>query len=226
MKESPRYSLPNGQPRGATLFLTYRIYGSLPREAMKKLAYENHRLKTEPPRPNESPRDRALREDKALFAIADDALDSTRRNPQWLSNDSIAQAILENLFFHAEKSYSLWAFTVMPNHVHVLLEPLNAASANLKEEDASTVSQITHTLKSFTAHRANEILKHKGAFWEAASYDQWIRDASEFARTVEYIERNPVKARLVNSPMKWRWSSATFARAADGTCLNQIAKLG
>jgi len=225
MKEFYRRRLPHWQPHGAIIFLTYRLYGSLPREAFEKLAEEKRRLEKEPPRPNESRRERTLRESMGMFALADDALDSARKQPQWLARDDIAEIVLENLFFRAEKSYRLWAFAIMPNHVHTLVEPLgNAPNADSEEKDFIALAQITHALKSFTAHRANEILKRTGTFWERESYDHWVRDAKEFARVVEYIENNPVKAGLVDSPEQWRWSSAAFERGEDGTCVNQRAK--
>jgi len=225
MKQFYRRRLPHWQPPGAILFLTYRLYGSLPREAFEKLAAEKRRLEKEPPRPDESHRERVLREGTGLFALADDALDSARRNPQWLARDDVAEIILENLFFRAEKLYRLWAFAIMPNHVHALVEPLgNAPSADSEEKDFAALAQIAHALKSFTAHRANKTLKREGAFWETESYDHWVRDAEDFARVVEYIENNPVKAGLVKSPEQWCWSSVVFDRGEDGSCINQRAK--
>jgi putative transposase len=207
-----------GSHSGPALFLTYRIYGALPRETMRRIAVEKRHLANET-RSDESPGERARRIDKILFAMADDALDTAHTNPRWLDNTLVAEAIQENLFFHANKSYRLWAFVVMPNHVHALVEPIKQLGQHAELVPDS--SQIVHSLKSFTAHRANEILNRKGVFWETATYEQWIRDAAEFSRTIEYIERNPVKARFVSSPKKWLWSSAANAREADGTCANR-----
>ena len=184
------------------LFLTYRLFGSLPRPTYRKVADERRRLKAEPPRPNESADDRMAREFDAWFAIADDMLDSARTNSQWLTRDDIALIILENIFFQAAKLYRLWAFAIMPTHVHALLEP--------RAQNSAAQAQITHALKNFTAHRANQVLNRHGAFWETETYTRWVRDAKDFERTAEYIERNPVKARLVKSPAQWRWRPCTF----------------
>lgn len=227
MDEVSRSHLPHWQPRGAILFLTYRLYGSLPREAYERLAEEKRRFENGLPNPDESRRDRAWRTGKELFAFADVALDSAERNPQWLLRADVAEIVLENLFFRNEKLYRLWAFVIMPNHVHALLEPLGKASNPIfGEEDSAAVAPITHALKSFTAHRANEILNREGAFWEAESYVYWILEANEFTQLVEYIENNPVKAGIVRSPKQWRWSSAAFERAKNGNCTNRIAKCG
>jgi type I restriction enzyme R subunit len=45
-------------------------------------------------------------------------------------------------------------------------------------------------------------------FWQAESYDHWVRDDLERERIAGYIENNPVKAGLVDSAEKYRWSSA------------------
>ena len=65
-----------------------------------------------------------------------------------------------------------------------------------------------HSLKSYTAHRANQLLQRTGAFWQRESYDHWVRDDDELERIVSYIARNPVTAGLCAEPHLWRYSSA------------------
>jgi len=85
----------------------------------------------------------------------------------------------------------------MANHVHVLLLPLIAPS------------RLLQSLKGHTAREANLILDRTGRkFWQAESYDHWVRDDVELERIIAYIENNPVKAGLVDSADKYRWSSA------------------
>jgi len=66
-----RRRLPHWQPPGATIFLTWRLFGSLPQEALDRLAAERRSLEKQPIRPDETTRDRALRHGKRLFALAD-----------------------------------------------------------------------------------------------------------------------------------------------------------
>ena len=65
-----------------------------------------------------------------------------------------------------------------------------------------------HSLKSYTANRANEVLGRSGQFWQHESYDHWVRDTDELCRIAEYISLNPVKAGLVTRPEEWYFSSA------------------
>jgi type I restriction enzyme R subunit/putative DNA methylase len=84
----------------------------------------------------------------------------------------------------------------MPNHVHLLLTPLISGS------------KLMQSIKGFTAREANRILGFTGQpFWQAESYDHWVRNDAEFSRIANYIEENPVRARLARSADDYRWSS-------------------
>jgi putative transposase len=224
MRTFYRRYLPHWQPPGAVIFVTYRLFGSLPQTILNQLTEEKQRLEQQSSHPGESKRESALRLSKCLFAITDNALDLGGHGPQWLSRNDIADLIIENIFHHRGKLFRLWAFVVMPNHVHLLLEPLainKPLGAELDNDNFVALERITHALKSYTSKRANQILNREGVFWQAESYDHWVRDEPEFERIVQYIENNPVKAGFVDSSEKWHWSSAAFERGEDGVCINQ-----
>jgi REP element-mobilizing transposase RayT len=98
-----RRRLPHWQPEGASLFVTWRLFGSLPR------SFRFSGDKT----PDEQ------------FLETDRFLDSAKVGPLWLKDPQIANLIVESLRHGAEelKQYELHAFVVMVNHVHVLLRP-------------------------------------------------------------------------------------------------------
>jgi len=65
--------------------------------------------------------------------------------------------------------YDLHAYVVMSNHVHLLITP------------HEPLSKITHSLKRFTARKANELLGLTGQpFWQDESYDHLVRNAEGF----------------------------------------------
>jgi putative transposase len=137
-------------------------------------------------------------------------LDTTRIGPQYLLRPEIAAVVTRSIQRGVSLGhYELRAWVVMANHVHVLLLPLIAPS------------RLLQSLKGCTAREANLILGLTGRkFWQAESYDHWIRDDSELERVAAYIENNPVKAGLVDSADKYPWSSAgrsveTILDAAD-----------
>jgi REP element-mobilizing transposase RayT len=115
----------------------------------------------------------------------------------YLSQDNIAN-LVANSFTHFDNvRYRLHAWCIMPNHVHVIVEPI----ANYD------LLKIIHSWKSFTAHRANDILGRTGAFWQADAYNHIIRSKREYIFQVRYTWENPDKARLQN--WKWRWKVNT-----------------
>ena len=88
----------------------------------------------------------------------------------------------------------------MPNHIHFLATPLE----NIE------LSEIAHSIKSYTAHEANKLLNRNGQFWQHEPFDRYIRNRKHFVNVIEYIENNPVKARLCEKPKDWRFSSAFY----------------
>jgi hypothetical protein len=64
-------------------------------------------------------------------------------------------------------------------------------------------------IKGSSAREANLLLGRTGKpFWLYKSYDHCVRDTDELNRIIHYVERNPVKAGLVDSAGAWSWSSA------------------
>jgi REP element-mobilizing transposase RayT len=115
----------------------------------------------------------------------------------WLKDSTIA-ALIENAMLHFDgERYRMLAWCVMPNHVHAVLEPI----------EENRLGTIVQTWKSFSAKKANSVLDRSGPFWHKDYFDRFIRDEGHLARTVEYVERNPVKAGLASTPSAWLWSS-------------------
>jgi REP element-mobilizing transposase RayT len=123
----------------------------------------------------------------------------------YLKQEPIAQAVLASLRRGETLGhYDLRAWVIMGNHVHVLLLP------------KVPPSRLLQSLKGSTARDANRLLGKTGSFWQAESYDHWVRDESEFLPVVRYIENNPVRAGLVARAEDYPWSSAGRSpRGAD-----------
>jgi REP element-mobilizing transposase RayT len=129
----------------------------------------------------------------------DRALAAETSHPCWLKEDPVAQCVIDALHC-GERTlhlYTLRSWVVMPNHVHILIEP------------KAPLPKITKSIKTFTARKANEILGRTGEpFWQDESFDRWVRDRQEFEKIAAYIECKPVTAGLVKRAEEWRWSSA------------------
>ena len=110
----------------------------------------------------------------------------------------VAELVRDSLFFHNGKKYELVAWVIMPNHVHVLLLPLEEIELEV----------IMHSIKSYTAHEVNKLLARTGQLWERESFDRYIRNETHRRNVIQYIEMNPVKARLCVEVGDWEFSSA------------------
>ena len=118
-----RRRLPHWQPAGATIFVTYRLADSLPVEVLAELRASRALLSTEPLRTKETEEDRSIRISKQMFGQMDTAL-TTVSSPKWLGERTIAMLIRDNLKYWNDTYYHLHRYVIMPNHVHILIEPL------------------------------------------------------------------------------------------------------
>jgi putative transposase len=95
-----RRRLPHFQPEGEYLFVTWRLYGSLPVEPPDIIyATPGHQFVA---------RDRDLARNSEI---------------QWLSDTRVARQVVESIRGGEGRLYELHAWVVMPNHVHLLILP-------------------------------------------------------------------------------------------------------
>jgi REP element-mobilizing transposase RayT len=96
--------------------------------------------------------------------------------------------------------FHLHAWVVMPNHVHIVFEPLGG----------SRVGRLVATWKTVSAKRilGRASQGRPQTLWQVDYFDRFIRDARHYALAIDYIHRNPVMAGLVERAEHWPWSSA------------------
>ncbi len=229
-----RRNLPHWYVPGAAHFVTYRLAGTIPASVMRQWRSERESHIQGDHSADVNRVDFKARAHKRFFAQYDRYLDS-HSDIAWLANREVAAVIRENLYRHHGTKYHLLAYCVMPNHVHVLLQPIdehrsgkqpflsphgqNCASNVVSDElpdRLSPLARIMHSLKSYTANRCNQELGRLGQFWQHESYDHWVRDDEELGRILEYIRFNPVSANLVSLPQEWIFSSAYDRFLLDG----------
>ena len=201
----PEYErhLPHIQPPGATLFVTFRLAGTIPRAVLERLkaeATERERLLRQTAVPDTLPRF-LYEEQKRQFARWDKLLDRAEYGPLWLKQPEIAAVVVDSLHYLDGKVYDMDAFCVMPNHGHIVIRPLKTGDGRYHP-----LQKIMHSFKRYTARQANKILGREGAFWQHESYDHVVRNRQEWERIVAYVINNPVKAGLVESWADWPWT--------------------
>jgi len=215
-REFYRRYLPHWQPPDATLFVTFRLAGSLPQIVIEELRNGREAAK----RKLAQITDRIQREkqdyidERSSFGRWDEALDRNPRGPHWLGQPEIAEIVAEALQYRDGKVYDLLAYCIMPNHVHVVFVVGRTASPSYEgsrnaipaNSDPIPLQTIMQSLKRHTARQANLKLGRQGTFWQEENYDHVPRDSRELERIVQYVLNNPVKAGLVDRWEDWRWS--------------------
>lgn len=94
----------------------------------------------------------------------------------------------------------IFAYTIMPNHWHLLLAPKKDGDLALFMHWLST----THTRR---VHVATKTVG--GGHLYQGRYKSFIVDSDRYFLTlIKYIERNPVRAKLVRACENWQWGSA------------------
>lgn len=187
--KDPRYwhsrgYLPHFDQEGFTQFITFRLGDSVPKDVLERWGEELERGEIT---------------DATHRRRIEHYLDQNY-GAAYLRDPRIAGMVQEALLKFDGERYRLLSWVIMPNHGHVILSPIVGFS----------ISEIMHSIKSYTAHEANKILDRTGQFWAKEYFDRYIRDQRHFANTVAYIENNPVKARLCKAPEQWPYSSAFF----------------
>ncbi len=219
-KQFHRRKLPHRHSPGSTIFVTYRLFGSIPRAVIEKWKEDKRLLNVERLRLKAcNPNWRKILDDleqdfrRRWFGKFEDAL-HLERGPLWLKDPGIAAIVANSLHYLDGQSYKLHAFCILCNHVHALFTPhLNERSLHEVrgnpgrfESDDPPLDVIMKSLKGYTAREANKLLGRKGQFWEAESFDHEVRNSQEFVRIKNYILNNPVKAGLVKNWRDWKWS--------------------
>ncbi len=214
--------LPHVESAQLIQHVTFHLADSLPKEAVERLEAELKCLPVE-------------KQDVERRKRVEAWLDAGHGSCV-LREPGVGTMVQDSFLFFDGQRYRLLAWVVMPNHVHVLFQPM----------PGWTVAKIVASWKKFTARkicdhrrsanlpigpgekagnanlpigsgpRDEEAIRENGApVWHREYWDRYMRNENHLAQAIEYIHQNPVKARLVNSPEEWLWSSAA-ANREDG----------
>jgi REP element-mobilizing transposase RayT len=183
--------LPHRDETGLLQAITIRLADSLPQSKLRQLEEE-------------------------LKHLPEDKRDAHRRATieKWLDagmgccalRHPAVAGIVQNALFHADGlRYRLLAWCIMPNHAHILIQPL------------TSLTRIVQAWKGFMGNWAMSHNVELGLgipgkrFWQREMWDRYIRDETHLRNAIMYIHENPVKVRLCRVPEAWRWSDAFLA---------------
>jgi putative transposase len=197
-----RRKLPHWVQDGATYFITFRLADSLPQERLDELERMREQWERDHPPPRmEVDLQRFQRES---MQRVDDWLDAGS-GQCWLRDPACASIVTRAMHHFDGERYFLSSYCVMPNHVHLTVQPLPGYEP----------SDVLKSWKGFTAREINKRLAHTGSVWEPESYDTLVRDAEHLWKVLRYIGKNPIKAGIPEN-LRVRWVCPLWAQAGFG----------
>jgi len=121
-----------------------------------------------------------------------------RRQATFFSDDDY-QAYIDLMAEWCKKyDVAIWAYCLMPNHIHLIAVPEKADNLRLAIGEAH---------RRYT-RRINFKKDWRGHLWQER-FASFIMDEPHLLACARYIENNPVRARLVENAHEWPWSSAS-----------------
>ena len=207
-----RRNLPHIHPKNATFFITFLLAGAIPLSVIKNIQQEKIKqfkiLKQKFPSGKLSIKMYNI--SIKAFDKIDKYLDTNSRGPTWLSEKALSQIVADKMHEIDGIRYELIAYTIMCNHVHLLINTTGFNTSTSMKKFGKTknypLADSMRLLKGSTSRACNNTLGRKGAFWHHESYDHFVRNEEELNRIVKYIVNNPIKAGLVDDWQDWKFT--------------------
>ncbi|MFP4192841.1 MAG: DNA methyltransferase [Candidatus Hydrogenedentota bacterium] len=180
-------NLPHWRQPGVTYFVTWRTADSMPKDRVEQWAAEREAWLKKHPEPWD---EKTKAEYDRLFLVRWEQWLDEAHGECVLRRPDIRKVVENSLRCYDGSQYELTEYVVAPNHVHVLVKPL----------EGYELSDIVQAWKSVTAHAINKALGRKGSFWRKESFDHIVRNPAEFERIRQYI-RNHDTVEAAPSPL-------------------------
>ena len=118
--------------------------------------------------------------------------------------------VLQCAIHDHERKIDLYIAVVMPEHVHMIFNPL----VDGEHKQVRSLADILNGIKGASAHKVNKVLDRKGKLWQEESFDHVLRSSESLDQKVEYVRQNPVRRGLVSSPGEypWLWVAPRFRK--------------
>jgi REP element-mobilizing transposase RayT len=168
-------NLPHWRQDGVLYFVTFRLADSLPADKIRSLQLEREAwLRSH----GASPTPQAEKEYWKLFGSRLQEFLDAGHGTCLLAKPDVRHIVEDSLRHFDGERYELGRFAVAPNHVHVVVRPLNE----------HVLSGLLQAWKSYTARKVNAALGYSGQVWQKESYDHIVRSASALWHIERYIE--------------------------------------
>ena len=173
-----RGDLPHWSQKNRVQFITFRLGDSLPQSKLEELTklkqdwLDSHPLPWSQDVVDEYERFVLVKVNRWLDAGYGSCV---------LSRPETRKIIYDALIFYDGTRYRLWAFVIMPNHVHLMASPI----------DADNMNKIIGNIKRYTSININKAINNEGKLWQREVFDRIVRSGEHFERVIRYIKNNP-----------------------------------
>ena len=137
-----------------------------------------------------------------------------RRQKTFLRDDDYAAYLELMAEWCGQCGVKVWAYCLMPNHVHLVVVPSSADGL---------ARGIGEAHRRYT-RRINFRKGWRGHLWEGR-FSSFVCDDAHLLAAVRYVETNPVRARLCRKPWRYPWSSAAAHVAGADDALVKVAPM-
>lgn len=189
-------NLPHWEQGSVWYFVTFRLADALPRVVVEELRQQRDQWQRTHDRRNLSREE--IVEYHRLISERYEQLLHAGSGSCVLRDPLNAETVRAALRFFDGQRYVLDEYTVMPNHVHVLVQPLSGHG----------LADILHSWKSYTANQLNRRLGRNGQLWQHESYDHIVRSEPAMEAIRRYIRENPKVAGASSSRPRTREQDA------------------
>ena len=113
--------------------------------------------------------------------------------------------VLNSLRHFHNRRYELFVPCMMPDHAHVLLQPWPNGNDDNGKSLFWLLSELMHSIKSFSAHRSNELESKRGSVWQKEQFDRYVRSDRDRIEKFQYIFRNPWDSGVAKQNQNYSW---------------------
>ena len=118
------------------------------------------------------------------------------RAPVFFDDDDYAAFLKALADLKGRRPFECHGYCLMPNHVHLLIRPLETPISRLMQS-----LLVSHTQRYHRCHRTG------GHVWQGRFKSPVVQDDDHLLTVLRYIEANPLRARIVETAGDYRWSS-------------------
>ena len=115
-----------------------------------------------------------------VFSFLDQRNARLTRGSGVLARPEVAQIVEDAICFKRGERHLLHAWCILLNHVHLVTTLL----------PPQALSELMHSIKSFSSLEINKLLSRSGPLWERESFDHMISSADQFGAICSYAEPN------------------------------------